>query len=142
MTLRGITRFLPLALALACFPPGPAFAADSKAHNLYLQGAKLFEQEKHDEAIMVLKKAVKLQPKFPEAYRLMAEVYFEGKRRPSDAISAVKQAIEQKPNFPEAYYLLGSVYQTQGKFRDAEQALRQAIKLNPKYEEAYWILGR
>jgi len=119
---------------LVVTPVGLTAASDSKAHDQYLHAAKLFEQDKYDGAIAALKSALQLYPKFPEAYRLLGKVYFEGLRRPSDAVSAFRKAIELKPEYAEAYYDLGVVYQAQGKFADAEQMLRRAIQIHPQYE--------
>ena len=47
MPRHGLTRFLSLALLFVLCLPGAASATDSKAHNLYLRAAELFEQEKY-----------------------------------------------------------------------------------------------
>ncbi len=60
MTRRSLTRFLPLSLVLALCLPGLAPAADSKAHEQYLQAAKLFEQDRYDEAIAAVQKSIQL----------------------------------------------------------------------------------
>src|SRR5207247_8836292 len=110
--------------SLVVIPVRLTAASDSKAHDQYLHAAKLFEQDKYDGAIAALKSALQLYPKFPEAYRLLGKVYFEGLRRPSDAVKAFRKAIELKPEYAEAYYDLGIVDQAQGKLTAAEPGLR------------------
>ena len=49
MTTRGFARFLAFSLVLAFFLPGPALAADTKAHEQYLHAAKLYEQDRYEQ---------------------------------------------------------------------------------------------
>ena len=53
MIRHSFTRFLPFSLVLAFCLPGPVLATDSKAHDQYLQAAKLFEQEKYEYSFVV-----------------------------------------------------------------------------------------
>jgi len=54
VTFQSLLRCLPILLAFTLCLPCPALSTDSKAHTQYLLGAKLYEQEKHDEAIAAL----------------------------------------------------------------------------------------
>lgn len=103
-------------------------------------GAVLQGQERFDEALVCMKKAVNLLPKDAEALNNLGATLRKAGQM-SEAEVFVRRAIAIRPNFSEAHNNLGTVLYGQGKFAQAQRSLRQAITLKPDYAEAYSNLG-
>jgi len=76
---------------------------------------------RRDEAIEVLKEAIKDQPKYADYYVFLGSQYFELKRC-SEAIDAFKTAVRFEPKNVDAHQFLGLMYDLQ---RDREAALKE-----------------
>ncbi|HEY4761584.1 MAG TPA: tetratricopeptide repeat protein [Thermoguttaceae bacterium] len=93
------------------------------------------------EAITDCTKAIKLNPKFAEAYINRGNSYCKlGKL--TEAISDFDNAIELNPNDPQSYYNRGTAYGKLGKLTEAISNFNKAIELNPKFAEAYYNRGK
>ena len=83
----------------------------------------------------LLKKAVRVNPKFPEAYVQLGNLYFAQKRTES-AIAAYKKAAEANPELVDAHYRLGLVYKRTGESAKAEQEFAAYKRLQQTEAEA------
>jgi superkiller protein 3 len=82
------------------------------------------------EAIAKFRQAIKLNPKYPNAYNALGNALkWQGKV--DDAIAAYRQAIKVNGK-AYVYVNLGSALEKQGKIADAIVAYQRAIKLNTK----------
>ncbi|HEX9155233.1 MAG TPA: tetratricopeptide repeat protein [Nitrospira sp.] len=95
-----------------------------------------------------LDKAIKLYPRFPDAYVLRATVSIQQKNA-AEAKSALDRAVEIDPKLPEAWFTLGMLQNNQKDYAGAEKNLIEGLKLDDgspqgHYELAktYWALGR
>ena len=93
-----------------------------------------------DEMINLLKKALSIQPNFPEAHCMLGTA-LKGKAKINEAINSFEKAIELKPKYPEAYFNLGNCQIHKGEFNKAIDSYYQAINLNSNYPQAYFNLA-
>ncbi len=88
-------------------------------------GLILATENRHEAAVKSFEQAIKLDPKFAEAYSLMGSSLAKtGKYR--EAEQALRKAVELDPNYGEGYYYLGLFLKEQGKEKEAEEAFRKA----------------
>ncbi len=95
---------------------------------LYL-GRLLYRQNKFDESLPYLQKAVKANPHSCESMCLLARVLMN-KSRDSEASAALDQCRNADPRYPEVHYLLSRLFVKQGRNDKAakELALFQTLK--------------
>jgi tetratricopeptide (TPR) repeat protein len=93
-----------------------------------------------DEALANLEKASEYDPKNPDVYYAIADVYDSWKHNPDAAIQYLRKAIEVKPDYAKAYLYLGLVYDEKKDDAEAIKQLLKAIGLDPKYLDAHlWL---
>ena len=91
-------------------------------------GRLLYRQNKLDESLPYLQKAVKANSRSCEALCLLSRVY-SSLGRDSDTVDALKQCLAADANFPEAHYLLSRAYARQGRTDEAAKELSLFQKL-------------
>jgi tetratricopeptide (TPR) repeat protein len=118
------------------------------ARKEFEKGQGALEENKLDDGIAHLRKAIKLYDTFPQAYTLLGTAYL-GQKDWKNAELALRKANELDPKFPEAYLELGAVLNQTKEYPQAETALLKGLELKPEaagghYELAktYWALGR
>jgi Flp pilus assembly protein TadD len=118
------------------------------ARQEFEKGQGALKENKLDEGIAHLRKAIKLYDAFPQAYTLLGTAYL-GQKDWKNAELALRRANELDPKFPEAYLELGAVFNQTKEYPQAETALLRGLELKPEaagghYELAktYWALGR
>jgi tetratricopeptide (TPR) repeat protein len=109
--------------------------------SLYTKFAKkLQEDDDLDEAIVYYQKAIKLQPDFPNRYRLLGDVFLQ-KQYFDEAVTCYKKAIKIKPDFPVVYQKIGDVYQQKGELDIAVQCYQKVLEFNPNATYIYRLIG-
>lgn len=103
-------------------------------------GLALMDQNRLGEAINHFRKALEIQPGYPEVYNSLGSA-FSKLNYQQEAVEAYKQAISIKPDYTEAYNNLGVAYTQLNRFEEAIESYKQAIKIKPDYAEAYNNLG-
>ncbi|HXH51478.1 MAG TPA: tetratricopeptide repeat protein [Terriglobia bacterium] len=88
---------------------------------LYL-GRLLYRENRMDESLPYLQKAVKANPQSCEALCLLARVHMY-RSRDAEAMEALNQCLRADPQYPESHYLLSRIYVKQGKTDDAAKEL-------------------
>jgi Flp pilus assembly protein TadD len=145
---------IPGSVALALKPgevkplPQPGLTKNSRffknvtpeALALWYKGAQSYESKNYLEAINAFKNAIKLSPKFYEAFIGLGKSYGDLNRY-KEAVEAYKQAIHLEPDNAWAYQDLGIGYMKLGKLKEAVTSLKQAIRLDPDSAQAYCNLG-
>ena len=101
----------------------------------------LRENEKPEEGISYLEKAVKIFPNYHEAQLLLGTAYMDA-RHWDKAERALGRAIEINSKNPAAHIALGELYRQQKKYSQAEKALLAALKLNSNSWHGHVTLGR
>jgi len=118
------------------------------ARQEFEKGQGALKENKLDEGIAHLRKAIRLYNAFPQAYALLGTAYL-GQKDWKSAETALRKANELDPQFPDAYLELGAVFNQTREYPQAETALLKGLELKPEaagghYELAktYWALGR
>jgi tetratricopeptide (TPR) repeat protein len=120
-----------LMLALWIQPAAPP-SNQPAAYGLYLEALSLKEDNKNDEALKVLQKALKADPKAADVHAEIARIQLEESRFDL-AVTAVDQAIRISPRRADLRSLAGQIHQFHGQSGGGEAALRLAAK---EYETA------
>lgn len=97
----------------------------------YRKGVELYAAGHYDEALTNLKKAVILQPNFPDAYFKIACIYGELERYP-DAFSLFDKVSLLLPNDLEVFWTYGKTLLKSGDEKKGFKILKKALKLNPR----------
>jgi len=112
------------------------------------KGQGALKENKLDDGVAHLRKAIKLYDPFPQAYALLGTAYL-GRKDWKNAEVVLRKANELDPKFPDAYLELGAVLNQTKEYPRAETALLKGLELKPEaagghYELAktYWALGR
>ena len=108
--------------------------------SIFLLGTLSAQIQEFQNAIKLLKQAIKIKPEFIAAHNNLGNVYQElGKYQ--EAMSCYQEAIELNPKYAEAHYNLGFVNQELGKNQEAVSCYQRAIELNPESAESQYNLG-
>ena len=103
-------------------------------------GIFLNEIGKHKEAELELKKAISLNPEYPNAYYNLAVLYI-GQGNLEKAELELKKTIKLKSDFAIAHYNLGFILKDQGRLQEAETYTQKALEADPQFTDAYLSLS-
>jgi len=103
---------------------------------LHLLGVLVHQTGRNDEALDLIKRAVRKDTTQPSVFNNLGEVY-RALGRFEDAERCYRQALALKPDYAEAHNNLGNTLLDLGRFLEAEQAYRKALVFKPDYTEAY-----
>ncbi len=108
----------------------------------YLALARLLvEQRRAEEAVTVLREALRVRPKAKEARLQLAELYREH-RDYQAAAACLSEYLALAPGDSDALYTLGLAHLGADRVADAVQALRGAIRHDPAHAAAHLRLGQ
>jgi tetratricopeptide (TPR) repeat protein len=97
----------------------------------YYYGSALFLLKKFDEAIKALNHTVSLNPKYEDAYFILASSYL-GKGDVKNALLSYSKVIEINPNNPKPYYYAAGILRGQGDTLKANEFVNKAVSLGYK----------
>jgi glycosyltransferase involved in cell wall biosynthesis len=107
----------------------------------YLNAARtLFAQQRDDEAVRYLSRALRVDPHFHDAHQLLGMIHLENGRLTAAERHLVR-ATEIDPRSADAWALLGMVYVEASRQAEARAAFHQAIELHPGHLLAHNSLG-
>jgi len=106
-----------------------------------MQGIRLFEQGKLDEALKQFELAVKKQPNYLEGHVSIAVIMIE-KGRWEEAIPRLEKALALDPKCWFAHANLGIIRQQQGRITEALDHFQKAVEIMPNNLNARLNLGR
>jgi hypothetical protein len=95
---------------------------------------------KPDKALDYWNKAIRTNPKSPEAYNNRGLAFYNLKRY-QKAVKDYSQAIRMNPEDPIAYNNRGNSYYEMMKYEPAQSDYNKSITLNPQYANAYLNRG-
>jgi tetratricopeptide (TPR) repeat protein len=104
-----------------------------EAREEFSKGRAEFTDRKMKEALLHLKKAIRLYPEFFEAQFLLGRVYMDALEW-KEAESALRRTLEIQPESASVLFSLGEVYRRQKRYAEAEKLLEDGLKL----EETSW----
>jgi Flp pilus assembly protein TadD len=125
-----------------------AFLAESRPSSLPRTAQELARSGYEDarrgqfaQAVRELTEAIKLDPKYPQAYLHRGASYVSLKEY-DKAIADLDKAIELRPTLSAAYSNRGAAYANKKEYDKALTDLNKALELNPKLAAAYFNRGR
>lgn len=111
--------------------------------SLALLGDKYFENNRFEQAIVIYKRVLELNPKDVDTYNDMGlALHYAG--RSDSAVEMLRKGTEVMPSYQRVWLSLGFVLTSKGKDEEAKAALKKAIELNPNTDmgqEAKRMLG-
>ncbi len=96
--------------------------------------------DRNDEALKLLKEAIRIEPEYATAYNNLGMILREEDRL-DEAAAAFRRAIELRPNYAAAHNGLGATLQDLSDLDDALCHFQEALEINPRYAKAYYNLG-
>ena len=117
---------------------------DQKAKDVFQEektsAERLMDEEKYDEALAHLHKAVELNPEFAEGYCNIGCILL-GRGEFSEAEGYLLRCLEKDRDSVEAYYNLGYAYQAKSEFDKALSFYKEVVTREPKNANAYAMMG-
>jgi flagellar motor protein MotB len=117
--------------------------SSKKAIKQFEEALTAYDLRDYEGAIQGLKNAVETEPKFIEAWYLMAQV-FDDTRRTHDAIEPLKKALEiDERYYNEGWLMLAECYFAEGDYNNAELASGKYVKMphtTPRLEKRGMLL--
>ncbi|MCW3101984.1 MAG: OmpA/MotB domain protein [Bacteroidetes bacterium] len=138
-TLILIALLLALFSCKAQLPPGEYTSKNKKAVALFEQAMKLYNQQKDDECMATLTKAIEKDSNFIEPHLLMAELY-QIKGNNTAAIKEYEKAITISPGFSSSnFYNIARLEMKVGDYKNAKSDFERFLKnpnINPDSRES------
>lgn len=119
--------------------PGSARAME-RARRLYAEAMAHGEHGEYREGIARLRRAIKLDPHWAEAFAAMADMLY-GIGDLDRALSAYELALKQKPTMREALRGAARIHRKRNDHAAAATALRTILRYNPNDAEVWVNLG-
>ena len=113
--------------------PNCFLAYSNLSADLLLRGAV-------DEAIVMARKALALEPGFAEPYNSLGNALHR-KGQAEEALSCYRKALEIRPDLAQVHLNIGLVYREKGDLAAAIQAFEQAVTLRPEFVQAHVVLA-
>ncbi len=103
--------------------------------------AKIYRvQKKYDDAILLLRDAIKVEPEFEELYNEAGLVYLDTDLY-DEAIKFFDKALEKKHKYPEASTNLAIAYQKKGQLARAITQFEETLKRDEQFPGAHYNYG-
>jgi predicted O-linked N-acetylglucosamine transferase (SPINDLY family) len=107
---------------------------------LHLLGVIAFQRKRHEEAVMLIGRAVTRKPGFADAHSNLGNAFRELGRL-DEAEESYRRALAANSRFAMAHYNLGNVLMARKRFDQAAKSFGSAIALSPDLLEAHVNLG-
>ncbi len=101
---------------------------------------QLIQFGQNDEAIKLLRLAIKLNPKEVELWTSLAKAQIRSNRN-YEALSSLNQAIKLRPNEQKIYLSKGSIYMSLNDPKKAKISIKKGLLINKNSERGYFQLG-
>jgi hypothetical protein len=89
-----------------------------------------------DGAIAAYRRALQINPEFPEVHNNLGAALTEAGRL-DEAVAALEAALNLKPDYTQAHRNLGNALTNQARFESANASYRRAIELEPQCAETH-----
>jgi len=109
--------------------------APENADVLYNKASYLHDNDQLDQSSSLLKKIIKIDPQYAEAFDRLGVIYLE-KDSTDQAIINFNIAVNVNPEFGVAYYHRAYALESKGDFEAAKADYERILKFNPNYENA------
>lgn len=108
-----------------------------KEVGFYNRGEKLKKLERYEEAIAAYEQAIKIQPKYYEAWYAKGYSLYRLQRY-EEAIASYEKVIQLQPEEPMAWYIRGLILGELQRYEEAIASYDKAIEIDPDLPE-YWF---
>ena len=113
----------------------------AEAKTYYRQYYQMYvAADKHDRAIVPLKKIIELDPKNETNFYYLGMTYFKLQKY-DEAIAAFQQSLAIKPDFEYAWYQIGSSYFQAKKYKEAAEAYKKYVEIKPDDPSGWMSIG-
>ena len=102
-------------------------AGVDNADSRFLKGVVLFKQNKNDEALAALNKALELDGRFIDAQYYRGQI-FDRNGKSADALASYRKTLEWEPAFTPAAFEIGVMSYNAGDYAGAAAAYEQVVK--------------
>jgi len=126
--------------AVLAFSNAAAAEESKDAKTLNAEAYELIGKRQFEEAIKKLQRALRMDPKFADAYKNVALAHCDW-GHPELGQRAAEEAIALAPDSDKAQFVLGKILFKLGRTDDSIKQFQKATELNPKYDKAYYWLG-
>jgi tetratricopeptide (TPR) repeat protein len=138
---RRQARFLIVIALTAPLVLGERAAAQTTEADVYVAQAVLeFSENKYDEALANLEKAIQTEPDHVEANYYMGVVLM-AKNQPAEATPFLEKARMRSKNDPSIAFQLGLAYFAQQQYDKAQPLLEEAFKAQPTLDGIGYYVG-
>ena len=127
LTRAAIVLFVVIVIGLTL----PALGRAQSGVDAYNRGTKLLNSGRYREAIPHFDEAIRLNPRYAEAYNNRGTAY-DSLGQSQRAIQDYDEAIRLNSRFAEAYNNRGTAYDSLGQYQRAIQDYDEAIRLNSR----------
>jgi len=94
----------------------------------------------HDEAELLLRRALRQEPELPQAWQILGLTHLDAGRF-EQAMAAFAQVVVLDPRNARGHNYLGVAIGQMGWFDGAESEFRRAVELDPRYADAHFNLA-
>lgn len=112
-----------------------------KEVGFYNRGEKLKKLERYEEAIAAYEQAIKIQPKYCEAWYAKAYLLYK-LQRDEEALVAYEQVIQLQPDEAHAWYVKGWILGELKRYDEAIASYDKAIAIDENLYEAWFYRGK
>ena len=129
-----------MVVASVCWGASTVWAQRGDANVLTAQAAIAYDDDRYDEALTLLNRALTLDPKNERALFYQGVVYL-AKNNPQEAIAPLETLQQLKPTDPEVQHHLGIAYFSVGSYDKAKGLLEPIFEQNPDKENLGYYIG-
>lgn len=115
-------------------------ALPATAQECFVAGSELAQRGRLERAIVLLRRAVELDPRHAAAYHNLASALRDSGDRQA-ALAAYREAARLEPKFAEAHYGIGLMLVEERAYEEALASLKRAAALRPRMAEARFQAG-
>ena len=101
---------------------------------------QLIQFGQNDEAIKILKLAIKLNPRETDLWISLAEAQIRSSKK-YEALSSLNEAIKLNPEEENIYFTKASIYMDLNDPQKAKISIKKGLSINKKNERGYFLLG-
>jgi len=135
------SSIIVILLALSFLCVNSSYAFDPDAVKSYNQGVDLSKSGNYQEAILLFRKAVTIDPTFTDAYYNLGSLY-EYLGSNDKALQAYEEIVKRDSSDDEAAYKVGSIFFQKNNFRKAISYLILISPGSEKYTDAQKLMKR
>ncbi|HEV7904777.1 MAG TPA: TonB family protein [Pyrinomonadaceae bacterium] len=120
--------------------PQPASSSANGTSADTARGIELYKAANYEEAIKVLRQAVKERKQDAQAW-LHLGIALSRAGQNKEARKAFEKASKLQPEIPQPHIGMGYIFTNEGKLREAERAVLRAVSLDARNAEAHYALA-